>query len=480
MASVNEYAKWIVENEDKKGTQEFDIVARAFQKAKEKEVRLSSGEAWEEFSAERMAERAFPSLVENVQNLGNAILHPLQTGENVVRLASGAILNIPGAEKLALATGESPESIALDKQKAAQFAEMMTNRYGGVDRALKTLENDPAGFVGDLSALLTGGAALIPKVGKVGRVATSVSKVGAAIDPLNIATNVAQYGGSKVLPKSLPRTLYEKSVKWEPSTPIKERKSITETALKEQLLPTYTGVGRLQVAADQLRANIDNLIEDATNANVKIPAETVFKNIDDVRNSLGGFKVEAIDDVREINRIETKFRNYLKAKKITEVTPKELQEFKVNVTKKVNYGRKSELPSLAKEETYEAMGRGAREALETLDPNISPLNKRLSKLLELKPHLERSAARIENRDIMNLGFPIKAGAGSAIGGIEGAVAGGALSMIDWPAVKARSALDLYKKQNQGLGLFLDNSPQAALTRQLLQQQGRYGLLYPEE
>ena len=35
MATVEEYAQWIVNNSDKKGTPEFDIVAKAYQEAKQ-------------------------------------------------------------------------------------------------------------------------------------------------------------------------------------------------------------------------------------------------------------------------------------------------------------------------------------------------------------------------------------------------------------------------------------------------------------
>lgn len=34
MAKAEEYAQWIVENADKKGTKEFNIVAQAYQEAK--------------------------------------------------------------------------------------------------------------------------------------------------------------------------------------------------------------------------------------------------------------------------------------------------------------------------------------------------------------------------------------------------------------------------------------------------------------
>ena len=41
-----------------------------------------------------------------------------------------------------------------------------------------------------------------------------------------------------------------------------------------------------------------------------------------------------------------------------------------------------------------------------------------------------------------------------------------------------AALELYKKQNQGLGMFLDNSARNALARQLIEQQFELNNQYP--
>ena len=38
MATADEYAQWIVENEDKKGTPDFETVTQAYQQAKSEET----------------------------------------------------------------------------------------------------------------------------------------------------------------------------------------------------------------------------------------------------------------------------------------------------------------------------------------------------------------------------------------------------------------------------------------------------------
>jgi hypothetical protein len=79
---------------------------------------------------------------------------------------------------------------------------------------------------------------------------------------------------------------------------------------------------------------------------------------------------------------------------------------------------------------------------------------------------------------MGLGATAKTGAGGALGGIPGAVIGFGQSLLDNPKIKGKAALELYKKQNQGLGMFLDNNARNTLARQLIEQQFELNNQYP--
>ena len=103
------------------------------------------------------------------------ILHPIDTAKSLYELGLGIIqLAIPeeqGNEKMARAVGR-------------HFAD----RYGGIDNIKETFANDPVGFLGDASVILTAGASLPARVGgKVGEVANIVKNVGRAIDPATLA-----------------------------------------------------------------------------------------------------------------------------------------------------------------------------------------------------------------------------------------------------------------------------------------------------
>ena len=140
-----------------------------------------------------------------------AIASPVQTAKGLARLAEplepGAALPIPGGRALErkIVTGQalSPESI----QAWAALTEEMKNRYGGIDQALATAYDDPAGFAADASILFSGGAgatrglAKIPALSKAGRfapVGRALERTGQiagtaaeVVDPLRTTARVA-------------------------------------------------------------------------------------------------------------------------------------------------------------------------------------------------------------------------------------------------------------------------------------------------
>jgi len=286
------------------------------------------------------------------------------------------------------------------------------------------------------------------------------------------------YGASKAIPTSIAPMMYESAAKWSTKLGPEERAAITETALKNQIPLTYEGLGKVQSKLGDLGDKMDNLITNATDQNIKIPATKVLESLKDVKKQSGGFKIEAGQDIKEINNIEKQFKTYLKQNKITSVTPQQLQDFKADAYKRIDFGRAPEKPSLAKEQAYRSMAESARTSLEGFMPELRDINAQYGALKDLQPNLQKAVGRIENRDLMGLSATAKTGAGGALGGIPGAVIGFGQSLLDNPKIKGKAALELYKKQNQGLGMFLDNSARNALARQLIEQQFELNNQYP--
>jgi hypothetical protein len=465
--SASDYAQWIIKNQDKQGTPEFETVAQAYQAAKQQEASKF------QFSGKEAIKNLPGSIVEEGKNVIGAITQPIETAKGIGNLALGV------AEK-AIPGGPYPQ-----EKYADALGDYYANRYGSKDAFLKELQNNPASVLSDLSMFITGGASGAAKVASLSKVGAKaapalekVAQVGTAIDPLNLAANTTMYGASKVIPTSVAPRLYESAAKWSTTLSPAERAAITETALKNQIPLSYEGLGKVQSKLGDLGDKMDNLIINATDQNIKIPASTVLTSLKDVKKQSGGFKIEAAQDIKEINDIEKQFKAYLKKNKITSVTPQQLQEFKTDAYKRIDFGRSPEKPSIAKEDAYKAMAASARKALENLMPELKAINKEYGSLSELQPNLQKAVGRIENRDLMGLGATAKTGAGGALGGIPGALVGFGQSLLDSPKIKGKAALELYKKQNQGLGMFLDNSARNTLARQLIEQQFELNNQYP--
>jgi hypothetical protein len=425
-----------------------------------------------EFSAKEAVKNLPGSVVNEAKNFVGALTQPIETIKGLGNLALGvaekAIPNTQSHEKYADAMGK-----------------YFTNRYGSKDAFLSELQNNPASILSDLSMFVTGGATTAAKAAQLSKVGAKavpalekVAQVGTAIDPLNLAANTAGYGITKALPTTIAPKLYESAAKWSTTLSPTERAAITETALKNQIPLNYEGLGKVQSKLSDLGNQMDTLITNATDKNIKIPATKVLESLKDVKKQSGGFKIEAAQDIKEINNIEKQFKDYLKKNKITSVTPQQLQEFKADAYKRIDFGRAPEKPSLAKEQAYRGMAESARTSLEGFMPDLRSINAQYGALKELQPNLQRAVGRIENRDILGLGSGVKAGAGAAIGGIPGAGLGFAQSLLEAPKVKSDAALKLYKKQQQGLGMFLDNSARNTLARQLIEQQFELNNQYP--
>jgi len=107
------------------------------------------------------------------KDLVNVIIHPVTTAKSIFELGKGVVsLAIPG---------EQPS-----EETAKAVGRYFVDRYGSLDNIKKTFAEDPAGFLADSAAVLTGGGTLLRKVPgaateKLGTVAT---KVGQKIDPV--------------------------------------------------------------------------------------------------------------------------------------------------------------------------------------------------------------------------------------------------------------------------------------------------------
>ena len=453
------------------GTGMEEIKSKAISKGWAKESDFPSSD----FSATRMLKNIPGSAVQLGKDIITPFLHPIDTYKGLESLGKGVVekgvqaIMTPGSDV------QTPNMQAVNA-----VGDLIKGRYGSLGAAKNTLQNDPMGMLADVSTVVSGGASLVPKIGKAGMLANTAQKAGMAIDPINMAVNTGKYIGGKLVPNELPASLYESAAKFRTGIPEADRQALVKTALDENLMPTLKGVNKTRVLIKDLGNNINTMLADAEKSGSKISRDKVFKYIQEVKEKAvkgANPKTELAQINRFVKDLDEVWYNYA----MKDFTPKELQSFKQDLYKITNYEKENTGASRATENARKATARAAKEELEALNPDIKPTNKREGGLLELLPELERSAARIENRDVTNVGIPLKVGAGGAIGGAIGGPVGAGIGagigagagILDMPKPKAWLAIKLNELRKAGVSeTLIKNKYMPLLTRQLLMQSGR--------
>jgi hypothetical protein len=202
MAKAEDYANWIVANADKKGTPDFETVAKAYQEAKAAEGMPAAQPADYQFS--KTVESAFPSLYRNtIGGLVEAVSSPLQTAQGIGDIVAGGVYKaLPGPVQRGLTAIETSPYNPLGNPAALQRAQAMASAvgqdyartYGTGAGFQKMIEEDPFRVVGDVSTVLGGGGAALRAANMGGRtagVANAMVRGGDVINPINMLTRPA-------------------------------------------------------------------------------------------------------------------------------------------------------------------------------------------------------------------------------------------------------------------------------------------------
>jgi len=192
------------------------------------------------------------STVDLAVDMAQPFMHPVETGKALASIIRGGISKAAG--------WDDPDEAVVEA-----VGDYYVNRYGGVDQALKTLQNDPAGFLADLS--MTGG--VLAKVGKSPKLASAA----AAVDPVNAMLNLGAEGVKRATSPGTPLSLYESAAKIprgvrRPQWKIDRQMT---TALDENIMPTARGLDRLNDTIESLDAKVTSLIQSADAAGQTVP-----------------------------------------------------------------------------------------------------------------------------------------------------------------------------------------------------------------
>lgn len=206
MATADDYAKWIVDNANKKGTADFDTVAKAYKEAKASEISTPQG-----YDFGKTISSALPSLYQNtVGGLVNMVSSPLQTGQALSDIVAGGVYKaLPGPMQRGLTAIEQspynplgdPASLQRAQNLAGALGQDYATTWGTGAGFQKMMEEDPFRVLGDISMLLGGSGAAI-KAGTTGAKATTIANAltkGADItNPINAMIKGTKLAGKTV------------------------------------------------------------------------------------------------------------------------------------------------------------------------------------------------------------------------------------------------------------------------------------------
>lgn len=395
-----------------------------------------------DFSAWQAVKNFPGSFAHLVGTAAHAVMNPIDTSKALGQVAQG-VGNKIGRNAAEFVQGKEMEPMPEHSEAAANMVgRFYKDRYGSLEAVKRTIQNDPAGAMLDVSAL-----------GSLGKV-PGLAQAAKYTDPLNAAARATQAASKVIIRPGFAEKLYESAVKFGTTIPKANREKMVATALDHGFMPTQRGVRKVDSRIAALGETLDDMIIESGKAGTKIPVESVYRYLGELKKSKRG-TIGAKKDIATIKKIEADFRAHITelgkemGGRIKAVTPDQLQYFKQQAYKDVSYKPGRKPVTRPKEQTYKAMARGAKDAVADAVPEVSEINKLLGEVLELQPELARAANRIENRNLIGLDTSVKVGAGIAGGAAAdatgfGAALGMAASLLGNPKIKPRIAFALKK------------------------------------
>lgn len=379
-----------------------------------------------------------------VGDLVQTVIHPIDTAKGLGNLATGAVqMLIPGEQG--------------KEQIARNVGKFYKDRYGGLEQFKNTLANDPVGMVGDAATLLSAGGGALRAAGKVGgltqfaKAGETLSKAGAAIEPIGVAIRGTGKLASAMLPdfakRSIsPEGLYESAMKFSNNPNVLslvDRRKAIKTGLEGEFLPNEASYNRLWNDVAENRGQVEKIITAGESAGDTVPTADVMRMLAPLETRAGRISSVYPEFKQIIDEAKTSYANMG-----PDIPVRVAQTLKETLQDLSKYGTDDRSRFMVG--VNKAIGRGLRLQLEQIYPDLAKLNQKSSALLTLENELAKATGRIGNRDLVNLGMKV------ALGGV-GMGAGLAqkgnviLGLFDVPNIKARLAVALYKaKTGQNL------------------------------
>lgn len=258
-----------------------------------------------------------PSAGRLVGDTLRAVAHPIETGKALGSIAAG------GVEKL-IPGGEDRNVKSFDK-----VTDFFKERYGGIENIKKTIRDDPAGFLSDLSVFLNPAASAAGAVAKTAKLGATVAKGASAVskglkaaDKLtNLTTSVPagiiKKGANAEVFKNFSNSLVSTSVKFRKTFDVDQLASMNKLA-KEFLdsgeKVTIKSLKTLRAAADAKKKAIRAMLGKGTGGAVRVKVSDVTQNVDTLIEKIKKNPLSTVGSEANLNFLE-KFNKAMKESK---------------------------------------------------------------------------------------------------------------------------------------------------------------------
>lgn len=386
MANAEKYAEWIVNNADKKGTPEFQIVANAYNAAK-----IELNQPKKTGFVEGLKDVAKGGL-SSAANVSSSIMYPV----NKLLYETGVMEANPAQQRQAtqelVTEGADREGLPFAGGKLVGDISAAV----GLSRLLPSKALQTGGF--SLGGLQTGSN--LANIGlRAGSGALSGGAVTGIISPEDAKTG-AILGG--ILPvaapvvkdalKSTSKRLMQSAIKpTQADLRTGKAQKAVETLLEEGVNPTKErtlfgrGLDTLENKVQKINSEIDTLI---TRSSGKVSKQTVLSYLDDLE-SKAMLQVNPADDLAAIEKARIAFNQHPLAQS-NDIPIALAQDIKKGTYKSLGNKAYGELKG-TEIEAQKALARGLRSEIGTAEPLVMQLNAQEQKLLNALTVAERRA-----------------------------------------------------------------------------------------
>ena len=379
MATASEYAQWIVNNPDKKGTPEFQTVSNAYQAAKIKEGQSGKKRGFIEQQFNELADVGVGAAGEIAKFAGRIL--PGITGEQLQAKTEKLLTPTPKMSQLITGNVLNPEAV----ETGRLMADVGLGFVMPVARGTSLLARTGTGAA---SGAATAGL-INPEDALTGAVVGGVAG--------NIP-NIMQYATQRI-----PESLMQSAIK--PTAAdlrTGKAKQAIQTMLEEGVNPTMQrtifgrGLDTLKEKVGSLNNQIADIIQ---NSKGNVSKASVLSYLDDLERKAMQ-QVNPANDLNAIQKVRDEFISHPLAQGQT--IPVQLaQKLKSGTYKAVGAKSYGELGSTATE-AQKQLARGLKEEIAIAEPSVSALNAQESSLINALNVSERRALQQLNNNPMSL------------------------------------------------------------------------------